>query len=95
MDPKLLTEEICLSYGCLWDDSLADNNISAPSCYFPQNTGYIVDDVQEDSIILKKDSNSIQCPYGKDGDEFEILRFTVKEIGAGLHIVIEPIDAKR
>uniref|UniRef100_A0A914CFN9 P-type domain-containing protein n=1 Tax=Acrobeloides nanus TaxID=290746 RepID=A0A914CFN9_9BILA len=95
MDPKLLTEKICLSYGCLWDDTIADNNISAPSCYFPPNTGYIVDGVQGDSTILKKDSNSIQCPYGKDGDEFEILRFTVKEIGAGLHIVIEPINAKR
>ena len=54
-----------------------------------------MDGVQGDSTILKKDSNSIQCPYGKDGDEFEILKFTVKEIGAGLHIVIEPIDAKR
>lgn len=95
----------CLNRECIYDDQIDYVKIfynskkikifqktTIPQCYYPPNTGYIVESSSTNSLTLKKSPTSPKNPYGQD---FEELIFAWEEIGAGIHLTISPKNTTR
>ncbi|VDK17409.1 unnamed protein product [Anisakis simplex] len=79
----------CLQRKCIWDPT--PDLPSAPSCYYPRNTGFnVFNQSAEEIILIKSESGNVRNPYGLD---ISPLTFKKRFYGATLNIRIEPADA--
>uniref|UniRef100_A0AC35U2U3 P-type domain-containing protein n=1 Tax=Rhabditophanes sp. KR3021 TaxID=114890 RepID=A0AC35U2U3_9BILA len=84
-DPNA-SQDACIARGCIWDNTGDQTDQTIPLCYFPTNTGYVLQKNNGDgSYVLGKSANSPANPFGAD---IQQLNLKTTQLGQTLKVSI-------